>query len=241
MALPAAILLDLDDTIVAGDVAADECWKSLCTQYAPEVGIDADNLLASIRRSRDWFWSDAERHKAGRRDLRYARSQIVNRAFSELQLDHASTALRLADQYGDERERLLRVFPGALETVAELRRRGVDLALITNGEARSQRSKIERFDLARHFKCILIEGEFGVGKPDHAVFTHALNALGRRPEETWMIGDSLTFDIAPAVQLGMHAIWVDHAGAGLPEDCTHKPARIISALAEIAVAPDHRA
>lgn len=102
-----------------------------------------------------------------------------------------------------------------------------------------QRSKIERFDLARHFKCILIEGEFGIGKPDHAVFTHVLNALGHRPEVAWMIGDSLTFDISPAVQLGMQAIWVDHAGAGLPEDCTYKPARIIKTLAELAVVLDH--
>ncbi len=234
MALPAAILLDLDDTIVAWDVAADDCWKSLCERFAPEVGIASHRLLAGITRSRDWFWSDAERHRSGRRDLRLARRQVVNHAFRELQLDQASIALRLADQYSDERERLLRVFPGALETVQELRRRGIDLALVTNGEARMQRSKIERFDLARHFKYILIEGEFGIGKPDHAVFAHVLNVLGQRPEDAWMIGDSLTFDIAPAVGLGMQAIWVDQAGAGLPKDAPCKPTRIIRTLADIA-------
>lgn len=240
MILPAAILLDLDDTIVAWDVAADDCWKSLCSRFAPEVGIDPERLLAGISRSREWFWSDAERHRSGRRDLRNARRQVVNRAFRKLQLDQASIALRLADEYSDERERLLEVFPGALEMVKELVRRGIDLALVTNGEARMQRSKIERFDLARHFKCILIEGEFGIGKPDHAVFAHALNAVGHQPENAWMIGDSLKFDIAPAVQLGMQAIWVDRAGAGLPEDCLYKPARIIKALAELAVVLDHR-
>lgn len=238
MTLPTAILLDLDDTIIAWDIGAADCWKSLCTRFAPEIGIDADQLLAGISRSREWFWSDPERHKSGRHDLRFARRQVVDRAFRELQLDQVGVALRLADEYSDERERLLEVFPGALETVQELRRRGIDLALVTNGEARMQRSKIERFDLARYFKCILIEGEFGIGKPDHAVFAHVLNALGRRGRDVWMIGDSLTFDIAPAVQLGMHAIWVDHAGAGLPEDCTYRPARIITALAELAVVLD---
>lgn len=233
MDLPAAILLDLDDTIIAWDVAADDCWKSLCERFAPEIGIASNRLLAGIVRSRDWFWSDAERHRTGRRDLRLARRQVVDHAFRELRLDLAPIALRLANQYSDERERLLQVFPGALETVKELRRRGIDLALITNGEARMQRAKIERFDLARYFKCILIEGEFGIGKPDHTVFTHALNTLGHRPEDAWMIGDSLTFDIAPAVELGMQAIWVDQAGAGLPERAPCKPTRIIKALADI--------
>ena len=55
MTLPAAILLDLDDTIVAWDVAADDCWRSLCSRFAPEVGIDPDRLLAGITRSRDWL------------------------------------------------------------------------------------------------------------------------------------------------------------------------------------------
>jgi hypothetical protein len=38
-------------------------------------------LYAAVSRSREWFWSDAERHRAGRNDLRLARRHIVRRAF----------------------------------------------------------------------------------------------------------------------------------------------------------------
>ena len=232
--LPAAILFDLDDTIVASDAVADDCWMSLCQRYAVETSdAEPERLFQAISRAREWFWSDLDRHRAGRRDLRLARRQVVKRAFDELGLERDDIALRFADQYSEERERFVHAFPGALETIVELGRRGVTLGLLSNGESRVQRSKIERFDLARHFAYILIEGEFGVGKPDHAVFAHLLSALGRRPQEAWMIGDSLTFDIAPAVDLGIEAIWVDRLGKGLPKHAPCRPDRIVSTISAV--------
>lgn len=233
MVLPSAILLDLDDTVIAFDAVADDCWKSICTRYSPRTGIGAEKLFAAVSRSRAWYWSDLERHRFGRSDLKGARRQIVKRAFGELGLDRDDVVARLADDFTEERERLVRPFPRAIETLEELRRRGVLLALITNGEARFQRSKIERFDLARLFDCILIEGEFGTGKPDPAVFRHVLKALGRQAQDAWMVGDSLIFDIAPANALGIFSVWMDSAGAGIPASATCKPDRTIQSLVEI--------
>jgi len=231
--LPAALLLDLDDTILAFDAVADECWNSLCVRYAPEVGESAERVFAAICRSRTWYWSELDRHREGRRDLMRTRREVVLRAFGELGLGHDQAATRLADDYTRERELLVKPFPGAIETLRELRNRGVDLALITNGEGRSQRAKIERFDLAQYFTCIVVEGEFGIGKPDHAVFNHALRSLRCLPRDAWMIGDSLVYDIAPALSLGMNAVWIDGQQSGIAPDATCRPSRTISALSEI--------
>jgi len=235
LVLPPAILLDLDDTIVAFDVVADDCWRSICTEYAPALGVDVERLYAAVRASRKWFWIDPERHRSGRRDVPAARQQIVRRALRELELDE-SVAVRLADDFTRERElrgHLVVPFPGAIEAIDALRQRGVQLALVTNGDAGAQRAKIERFDLARRFDYILIEGEFGIGKPTPAVFLHALGILQRKPEEAWMVGDSLVFDIAPAVKLGMFSVWVDHQRAGIFADSPYTPDRIISSLSEL--------
>lgn len=233
MTLPTAILLDLDDTILAIDAVADECWSSLCVRYAPEVGESAERVLAAIVRSRTWYWSDLDRHREGRRNLQRARREVVLRAFGELGLSHDQAATRLADDYSREREILVKPFPGAVETLRELRTRGVKLALITNGEGRFQRAKIERFDLARYFSCIVVEGEFGVSKPDHAVFNHALRSLDCLPQDAWMVGDSLVYDIAPALSLGMDTVWVDGKQSGLAPDAACRPSRTISAISEI--------
>jgi putative hydrolase of the HAD superfamily len=68
------------------------------------------------------------------------------------------------------------------------------MALVTNGDARQQRQKIERWALAPFFDVIVIEGEFGRGKPEEAVYRHALDALGAQPSSACMVGDHLEWD-----------------------------------------------
>ena len=104
-------------------------------------------------------------------------------------------------------------YAGAIETLEAIRARGIPMALITNGEANNQRRSVEKHALEQYFHCIVIEGEFGVGKPDESVFRHALSAVGVTPEQTWMVGDSLEADIATPHRLGMHTVWVDETGA----------------------------
>jgi putative hydrolase of the HAD superfamily len=110
---------------------------------------------------------------------------------------------------------------------------GLKMALITNGNAISQRRSVERFGLTPYFDCIVIEGEFGAGKPEERVFRHALDTCGVDPSRTWMVGDNLEADIVTPHRLGMHTIWVDEAGSGVPTDAVAKPHRSIRAVREL--------
>jgi putative hydrolase of the HAD superfamily len=231
-ALPSAMLLDLDDTILASSDVADECWKALCLRYAPELpGVSAEKLYASISQWRHWFWSDAERHRVGRNDLQSARRQIVRMAFEDEGIDAPHIAQDLADAYTIEREKNVRPFPGAIETLQTLHERGIPIVLVTNGSSAFQRAKIDRFNLAKYFRAILIEGEFGVGKPHKSVFEHALKTVDCLPMNAWMVGDSLMYDVEPALELGMHGVWIDFAETGLPQSPRCIPSRIVSSLA----------
>ena len=139
----------------------------------------------------------------------------------------------MAQAYAAHREEAIKPFPDALETLDALRKRAIRLALLTNGEATIQRRRIEKHALASYFDSILIEGEFGVGKPDRRVYLHALKELGVRPEEAWMVGDNLEWEVALPQRLGMLAIWFDVVGAGLPESSPIRPDRIITSLSEL--------
>jgi putative hydrolase of the HAD superfamily len=107
------------------------------------------------------------------------------------------------------------------------------MGLITNGNAEFQRPKIRRFELDQYFDFILIESEFGVGKPDPRVFKHGLERWGVSPAQVWMIGDDLEFDMRPAQALGMDTVWVNHANESLPDDGSITPRRTIYSLAEL--------
>ena len=232
--LPRAILMDLDDTILAFSEGMAPCWRQICERFAPRLaGPTAEELFAAIQDSRTRFWSDAERARRGRLDINQARREIIAAALRQLNVDAPALVEEIAEVYGREREKTIHPLPGAIEALRALRDRGVRLGLITNGPAVMQRSKVERFGLAPLFEAIVIEGEFGAGKPDPRVYRHALERLEVAPAEAWMVGDHLEIDVAAAQSLGMVGVWMDHAGQGLPEDSPIRPDGIIRSLAEL--------
>ena len=110
--------------------------------------------------------------------------------------------------YGARTEADRGPFPGALDALRTFRELGIKLALVTNGAAEVQRAKIERFELAPLFDAIVVEGEFGLGKPEPAVYTHALASLGVSAADAWMVGDNLEWDVVTPRALGMRGIWI---------------------------------
>jgi putative hydrolase of the HAD superfamily len=144
-----------------------------------------------------------------------------------------SAARRLADRFSAHRDEHMHLFPDAHEVLDTLRRRGVLLGLVTNGAAEDQRAKIERFDLAGRFDHIQIEGEQGFGKPEERAYRHALSRLATDARHTWMVGDNLEWEVAAPQRLGIHAIWFDGPGKGLPAGTAVRPDRIVRALSEL--------
>ena len=228
-----AVLLDLDDTLLDYSTGADRCWAEACAAHAPAGGVDVTALLAALDEVKAWFWSDPERHRRERVDMLGAWRKIVQGALARCGGATDGLADRIAADFAERRRASWRLFPDALEALQALRRRGVPLALVTNGDARFQREKIERWGLAPFFDCIVIEGEFGCGKPDPRVFRHALAALGVRPDRAWMVGDNLAWDVAGAQAVGVRAAWVDRAGRGLPAGAPVVPDRILRSLTDL--------
>jgi putative hydrolase of the HAD superfamily len=232
--LPAAIIFDLDDTIIAHSTAGDTCWRQLCERFAPLIpGLGPDRLYEVLIETTEWYWGDRERHRKGRLDLKNARREAVSLAFRKLGIADSAVSDRLADAYTTEREEAVELFPGAVETLKDLRDRGVSLGMVTGGTGENQRKKINRVGLEPYFDYIAIEGEFGVGKPDARIFLHVLEKLGISAAEAWMVGDSLIWDIAGAKEAGIYSVWVDWRGRGLPESAAVRPDRIIRSISEL--------
>jgi putative hydrolase of the HAD superfamily len=235
--LPRAILFDMDDTILDDSGAIEACWRTACCLgETHEARVAAEELYTSIRRYADWYWGDPLRHRAGRLDMRAARRDIVAGALRGLDVDAPQLAAAIADAYGAAREEAVAPLPGAIETLRRLCELDVRLALLTNGNAAMQRRKIEAHGLAAYFACVLIEGEFGAGKPDERVYHHALERLEVAAGDAWMVGDNLEWEVAAPQRLGIYSVWVDVRGAGLPADSAVRPDRIIRAVREL-IAP----
>ncbi len=232
-AFPRAILIDLDDTLLDDSSNVDACWDDACDAVAPRLpGVDLRRLRAAIDKHSSWYWSDPKRHRTGRLDLRRNTRAILEQVFARLGIDDTDLAREAAETYRDLREERAQMFPGAIDALDRLHAQGVRLGMMTNGAAAAQRAKIERFGLASYFDHIVIEGEFGAGKPDRRVFEALLSALDVTAGDAWAIGDHLEFDVLAPMQLGLHGIWVDPRNRGL-DGRPGRPHRIVSAFTEI--------
>ena len=228
-----AALFDLDDTLVAFDAVTESSWQEVCGRYQqknPEVL--GTELYLAIREQSDWFWSDGDRHKEGRLNITDSRRSIVAAVFKELHLPIID-AFALADDYSATRLQNMYLFSGVEATLYSLAARGYQMALITNGDSEIQRHKINRFQLGQHFGLILVEGEVGFGKPDQRIYEEALANLKVEPQETWMIGDNLDWDIAGPQALGIKGIWYDWKGKGLPVNAAVIPYRTIRTIGDL--------
>jgi HAD hydrolase, family IA, variant 1 len=91
---------------------------------------------------------------------------------------------------------------------------------------------LEDFGLRHYFKSIIESAVVGVRKPDPAIFALGVDALGLKPEEVLVIGDSYKKDILPAESLGCHVAWLKGKGWTAEEDAqTHSS--VISALTQV--------
>jgi len=236
---PRAILFDLDDTIVAAYGRPRAAWKRVADEFAAALfPLEPEDLAAAIDAQSQLLWNDPVWNREWRGRPFEARRNVVASAFTELAaagkfVPGPGLGDTMADRFTRLREAELSIFPGAHETLDRLKELGVRLALVTNGAAGPQRAKVIRFALEERFDHIQIEGEHGFGKPEERAYTHAMEALGVRPHETWMVGDNLEWEIAAPQRLGIYAIWCDCYAAGLPPGCPIRPDRIIRSLPEL--------
>jgi putative hydrolase of the HAD superfamily len=227
------VLFDLDDTLLDYSGSVEESWTHAVQICCTDGRVEPAALIAALVDSRRWFWDDPGRQRRERTNMLRAWQLIVAHALDSLRAPCHDLVASVAEEFASHRRQVMQLFPDARATLDHLREQGIPLGLVTNGDASQQRYKIERHDLARYFDVIVIEGEFGAGKPDEIVFRHALDTLGAQPSHASMVGDHLDNDVAGARRVGIRAVWVDRAGAGLPADTPVHPDHIITSLTEL--------
>lgn len=87
------------------------------------------------------------------------------------------------------------------------------------------------FGIAKYFKKVIESAVVGVRKPDPEIFLLGVKALGLKPEDVLVFGDSYSKDIVPAEKAGCQAIWLKGKGWTDEEDKTYHP-NIVSSLGE---------
>jgi HAD superfamily hydrolase (TIGR01509 family) len=213
---PAAIIFDLDGTLVDTVPARIDAWEAVFREFGipasraqlgPMIGIDGRRLA---------------------REVAAAAGRPLDPGVDE-RIDQRAGALF------DERNRDPQPLPGAREALARLDAAGITWAIGTSSRAEQVSASVAALALDRPPR--VVDGSrVAHAKPAPDLLLLAARELGCAPEGCWYVGDS-TWDMASAVAAGMRPVAV-LAGAAVGADALAEAGaeRVLATLDELHVA-----
>lgn len=196
--LPDVILLDMDNTIY---------------EYAP---CHANALIKVESYLKDKINMETsvfhKRYKIARQEIH---SRLLNTASSHnrlLYFQHLlelsgygmkiSLAVKLNEIYWETFIDNIRILEGVSEFLEYAKKLGIPIAFVTDLTADIQFRKIVRLNLENTIDALVTSEEAGKDKPAIAIFELALKKINCNTQTIWMVGDSISKDVAGGKSIG---------------------------------------
>lgn len=208
------LLLDIDDTLVDTQAAMrSSCARGAATAWPGEPA-EVHEAISAI------FYDDP-----GDFFDRYTRGEFPFAEMRAARYHEACRRLGLSLQGFETFESTYRVafagsqelFDDALELLDTAARAGVRIAFVTNSGAEQTEVKLDAVGL-RGRGPVVTTDTLGVGKPDPAVFTRAMELVGTSRAETIVVGDTLPTDVQGGLAAGMRVAWLQRVDKPEPRN-----------------------
>ncbi|MGA2081012.1 MAG: HAD family hydrolase [Holophaga sp.] len=121
-----------------------------------------------------------------------------------------------------EHEHLIKGFDGITELLAELRGRGLPMAIASSKRGEPLRRQLKVLGWEGFFDPLVTPDEVRVGKPDPESLRLCLAAHGVGPEEAVMVGDT-PYDLDMAQRAGVPSVAVGHGFSSQAEMAAYGP------------------
>lgn len=164
-----AVLFDHDDTLVPTFAIRTRTWQQAVRDV---LGVTIDGAY------------ELRRYRGETVEVTALRQTGGDRALAERLVQH------YRDRYYVVSAAHLTCFAGVPETLAELRRRGLRIAVVTSKIRRGAEQELRTCGVANLIDVIVGSEDVLAHKPDPEPLLHALHLLGCSPQEAVMIGDT---------------------------------------------------
>lgn len=185
----------------------DEIRVAEFSRILAELGLSIP--LDQIERALEDTGAECEAERL-RTEMEISSREVVSRFLTRLGI-RKQIAGGLSELLRSFDEALLKVTivaePQAIKVLAELKRRGYRLALLSNtSHGHIIRRIMDREGLSPFFDHLLYTDEIGPRKPNPEAFKILLDRLGTKPEETVHVGDRIDLDVLGARRSGIRSV-----------------------------------
>ena len=217
------LFLDMDDTILDFQKAEQVAIQKTLA----EAGIQPTEAVCKrYSQINDGYWKKLERGEVTQAQLRVMR-------FADLieELGVEADALGCAESYMENLGIGHYFMDGAEEAVKSLSQK-YKLYLASNGQAKTQQSRLDSAGIEKYFDGVFISGKIGVNKPSPQYFAHCFDRIpGFDLKKAMIVGDSLTSDILGGKNAGITTCWVNPTHKIAPAEL--KPDYEIEGIAQL--------
>jgi len=101
----------------------------------------------------------------------------------------------------------VRVYPGVVETLAELEK-NYTLSTASYAQSSHTQPSLRELGIEKFFSYFLYTSDIGFHKASPGFYKRCLEIVGKKAEDCVMVGDNYDVDVMVPQKLGMKAIWI---------------------------------
>ncbi|MBR5438172.1 MAG: YjjG family noncanonical pyrimidine nucleotidase [Clostridia bacterium] len=220
------VLFDADNTLLDFDKDEDCALRKTMELYG--VPITEENIKTYVEINQG-MWKAIERGELTKPELKRTRFKNF---FSAINFSCAADPFEVNEKYLSLLGEGGNTLCGAVELCRELKEKGYDLYIVTNGIEKTQKNRLTKSGLLPFFTEIFVSETIGHQKPKKEYFDYVLSHIKETDKEKIiLVGDSLTSDIKGAMNVELKCVWLNLKAQELPEEYT--PDYVIGDVREV--------
>lgn len=195
------LFFDLDRTLWDFETNSKSVLKILYKEYELNKHFDVFELFfKQYKQVNEQMWQQYYKKEVTKEDVRLLR-------FYHTIGKNKERCAQMSQDYIEMSVLQTALFPHTHETLAELKKRGYTLHIITNGFTEVQHKKLRNCKLENYFDTVTTSENAQHHKPDARAFKFALQKADTTAQQAAMIGDDLITDIQGANAAGLFSIY----------------------------------
>ena len=220
------VLFDADNTLLDFDKDENCALRKTLELYG--VPVTEENIKAYVKINQG-MWKALERGEITKPELKRTR---FRKFFDAIGFETDADVFEVNEKYLSLLGEGGNTLEGAVELCRELKEKGYDLYIVTNGVANTQKNRLTKSGLLPYFTEIFVSETVGHQKPKKEYFDYVLSHINEKDiDKIILVGDSLTSDIKGANQSGITCIWLNLRGQELPEE--YRPNYVIDDIRDV--------
>lgn len=101
---------------------------------------------------------------------------------------------------------------GIFDLLDTLEKDSIKTGIVSNGAftGTTLEEELAKHNLAHRFSFIITSAEYGFRKPHRRIYQVAVKKMDLEPQDIWLIGDKMEYDIKGAFNFGLFPVWYNH-------------------------------